>query len=158
MESLKFSKTININCSPEVAFDFTQNYDQRLTWDTFLKKAMLIEGATKADKGVKAYCVAKNGLGMETEYITFNRPKATAIKMTDGPFMFKSFLGSWTFKEIQTNLTEVTFLYSFKLRFPFSIIKKIVKRNLESNVKQRLIELKKNIENNTLPANKTYEQ
>jgi ribosome-associated toxin RatA of RatAB toxin-antitoxin module len=149
MESIKFTETVEINCTPEVAFDFTQDYDQRLSWDTFLKKADLIEGATKADNGVKAYCVAKNGLGMETEYITFNRPKATAIKMTKGPFMFESFLGSWTFKEIQSNLTEVTFLYSFRLRFPFSIVKKIVKRNLESNVRQRLIDLKMKIEKNT---------
>lgn len=156
MESIKFTEKVEINCTPEVAFDFTQDYDQRLSWDTFLKKADLIEGATKADKGVKAYCVAKNGLGMETEYITFNRPKATAIKMTKGPFMFESFLGSWTFKEVQSNLTEVTFLYSFKLRFPFSIVKKLVKRNLESNVKQRLIDLKNNIENKTRPANKSY--
>jgi ribosome-associated toxin RatA of RatAB toxin-antitoxin module len=149
MESIKFTETVEINCTPEVAFDFTQDYDQRLSWDTFLKKADLIEGATKADKGVKAYCVAKNGLGMETEYITFNRQNATAIKMTKGPFMFESFLGSWTFKEIQSNLTEVTFLYSFRLRFPFSIVKKIVKRNLESNVRQRLIDLKMKIEKNT---------
>jgi ribosome-associated toxin RatA of RatAB toxin-antitoxin module len=151
MESNKFTKSVEINCTLEVAFDFTQDYDQRLSWDTFLKKADLIEGATKSGKGVKAYCVAKNGLGMETEYITFNRPKATAIEMTRGPFMFETFLGSWTFKEIQSNLTEVTFLYSFKLRFPFSIIKKMVKRNLESNVKQRLIDLKNSIENKTRP-------
>jgi UDP-galactopyranose mutase len=63
-----------------------------------------------------------------------------------------------TFKEIQPNLTEVTFLYSFKLRFPFSMLKKMVKRNLESNVKQRLIDLKKSIEQNTQPASKTDEQ
>jgi ribosome-associated toxin RatA of RatAB toxin-antitoxin module len=151
MESNKFTKSVEINCTLEVAFDFTQDYDQRLSWDTFLKKADLIEGATKSGKGVKAYCVAKNGLGMETEYITFNRPKATAIEMTKGPFMFETFLGSWTFKEIQSNLTEVTFLYSFKLRFPFSIVKKMVKRNLESNVKQRLIDLKNSIENKTRP-------
>lgn len=149
MESIKFTETVEISCTPEVAFDLTQDYDQRLSWDTFLKKAELIEGATKADKGVKAYCVAKNGLGMVTEYITFNRPKATAIKMTEGPFMFKSFLGSWTFKEIKTNSTEVTFLYSFQLRFPFSLFDKMVKRNLVFNVKQRLIDLKIKIEKNT---------
>ena len=57
-----------------------------------LKKADLIEGAIAADKGVKAYCVAKNGLGMVTEYVTYNRPKVTEIKMMSGPFMFKSFL------------------------------------------------------------------
>jgi len=59
---------------------------------------------------------------MVTEYITYNRPKVTAIKMTDGPFMFESFLGSWTFKETQANKTEVVFLYSFLLRFPFSTV------------------------------------
>ena len=149
MENTKFTEKIEINCSPESAFDYTQDYNQRLTWDTFLKKAYLIEGATTANKGVKAYCVAKNGLGMVTEYVSFNRPKATAIKMTKGPFMFKSFLGSWTFKEIQPNLTEVIFLYSFQLRFPFNLVAGLIKRNLQDNVKQRLRDLKENIERKT---------
>ncbi len=147
MESIKFTEKIEIKSSPEIAFDYTQDYNQRLTWDTFLKKADLIEGATTADKGVKAYCVAKNGLGMVTEYVSFNRPKATAIKMTKGPLMFKSFLGSWTFKEIEPNLTEITFLYSFQLRFPFNLVSGLIKRNLQNNVKQRLVDLKENIEN-----------
>ena len=146
MESIKFTEKKEIKCSPEFAFDYTQDYKQRLTWDTFLKKADLIEGATTAGKGVKAYCVAKNGLGMVTEYVSFNRPKATAIKMTKGPFMFKSFLGSWTFKEIQTDLTEVIFLYSFQLRFPFNLATGLIRRNLQCNVRQRLEDLKNNIE------------
>mgnify|MGYP001795525111 CR=1 FL=1 len=146
---MKFTKSIEISCEPEVAFDFTQDYEQRLKWDTFLKKADLIDGATESGKGVRAYCVAKNGLGMVTEYVSFNRPKVTAVKMTKGPFMFKSFLGTWKFRQVGPNLTEVTFLYSYKLRFPFSIINRIVNRNLESNVNQRLIDLKTNIENST---------
>jgi ribosome-associated toxin RatA of RatAB toxin-antitoxin module len=146
MESIKFTEKIEIKCSPEFAFDYTQDYKQRLTWDTFLKKADLIEGATTAGKGVKAYCVAKNGLGMVTEYVSFNRPRATAIKMTKGPYMFKSFLGSWTFKEIQPNVTEIIFLYSFQLRFPFNLVAGLIKRNLKNNVKQRLEDLKENIE------------
>ncbi|GGG07930.1 type II toxin-antitoxin system RatA family toxin [Pontibacter amylolyticus] len=154
MESIKFTASIEVNCNPEVAFDYTQDYKQRLSWDTFLKKADLIEGATKAEKGAKAYCVATNGLGMVTEYVTFNRPKATAIKMTKGPFMFKSFLGSWTFRELKPNSTEVIFLYSFKLRFPFNLLKGSIKKILESNVKQRLIDLKTNIELKARPANK----
>jgi len=147
VKNIKFTEKIDINCSPYVAFDFTQDYTQRLSWDTFLKKADLIEGATKANKGVKSYCVAKNGIGMVTEYITFNRPKATAVKMTNGPFMFKTFLGSWNFKETQTNVTEVAFLYSFELRFPFNMAKTLIKRNLRANVQQRLIDLKNRIEN-----------
>jgi len=146
MESIKFTEKIEINCSPEFAFDYTQDYAQRLNWDTFLKKADLIEGANSAALGAKAYCVAKNGLGMVTEYVSFNRPRATAIKMTKGPFMFKSFLGSWTFKEMQPNLTEVIFLYSFQLRFPFNLATGPIKRNLQTNVRQRLADLKENIE------------
>lgn len=147
MEAIKFIETILIDEKTENVFDYTQDYNKRLKWDTFLKKADLIEGATTADKGVKAYCVAKNGLGMVTEYVTYNRPKVTAIKMTEGPFMFKSFLGSWTFKEISNDKTEVVFLYSFTLKFPFNILTKYIKTNLQTNVQQRLIDLKYNIEN-----------
>jgi hypothetical protein len=56
--------------------------------------------------------------------------------------MFESFLGSWTFKEINMNQTEVIFLYSFKLRFPFNLLQGYIKRNLQTNVKQRLSDLK----------------
>jgi ribosome-associated toxin RatA of RatAB toxin-antitoxin module len=146
MTSIKFSEIIQIACSDAFVFDYTQDYAQRLTWDTFLKKADLIDGATKADKGIKAYCVAKNGLGMETEYLTYTRPKATAIKMTKGPFMFKTFLGSWNFKQLSPNLTEVIFLYSFQLRFPFNLLTPFIKHNLQKNVRQRLADLKRNIE------------
>ena len=146
METIKFSEKININDSQERIFDYTQDYKNRLSWDIFLKKAALIDGAINANKGVKAYCVAKNGLGMETEYVSFNRPKVTAIKMTKGPFLFKSFLGSWTFKEIKHDMTEVVFLYSFELRFPFSLLSYFIKRNLQNNVRQRLLDLKTCIE------------
>lgn len=147
MEGIKFTEAIIIDDNAETVFDFTQDYSKRLKWDTFLKRADLIDGASSADKEVRAYCVAKNGIGMVTEYVTFNRPKVTAIKMIKGSYMFKSFLGSWTFKELIDDKTEVCFLYSFSLRFPFNLLTKFVKNNLQTNVKQRLIDLKKNIEN-----------
>ena len=147
MAAIKFSERILINCTQEVAFDYTQDYGNRLNWDTFLKRAELMDGALSAAAGVKAYCVSRNGFGMVTEYVSFNRPKATAIKMTKGPFMFKDFLGSWTFKHAGSGMTEVIFLYSYTLRFPFNFFTGLVKNNLQSNVRQRLIDLKKNIEN-----------
>jgi hypothetical protein len=146
MASIIFSEKININETSEVIFDYTQDYGNRLSWDSFLKKAELINGATKADKGEKAYCVAKNGLGMETEYVSFHRPKVTAVKMTKGPFLFKSFLGSWNFSEFLQGKTEVTFLYSFELRFPFSLMGYMIKRNLQRNVRKRLSDLKRCVE------------
>ncbi|CAN5246750.1 hypothetical protein BH11BAC5_BH11BAC5_08310 [soil metagenome] len=146
MDAVKFSEQIVIDSSSETIFDFTQDYRKRLQWDSFLKKADLIEGAAQAGKGVKALCVAKNGIGMVTEYITFNRPFVTAIKMTKGPFLFKSFLGSWTFRKISADKTEVIFLYSFALRFPFNLATIFIKRTLQNNVKRRLVDLKKNVE------------
>lgn len=151
MTNIKFTEKITIKDKAETIFDYTQDYSKRLIWDTFLIKADLIEGATQADKGVKAYCVAHNGLGMETEYVTFNRPKVTAIKMTKGPYIFKSFLGSWTFKAIDDTQTEVIFLYTFTLRFPFNFFTFFIKRNLENNVRQRLLDLKMNIEKDIAP-------
>jgi ribosome-associated toxin RatA of RatAB toxin-antitoxin module len=147
LEATKFSETILIEERREFVFDYTQDYTKRLEWDTFLKRADLMDGAANADKGVRAYCVAKNGFGMVTEYVTYNRPKVTAVKMTSGPFIFKAFLGSWTFKEIPDDKTEVIFLYSFTLRFPFNLLTKFIQRNLQKNVRQRLIDLKTNIEN-----------
>jgi ribosome-associated toxin RatA of RatAB toxin-antitoxin module len=147
MKNIKFKETIFIEAAAEPVFDFTQDYTKRLIWDTFLKSATLVEGAKNAEKGVKAYCVAKNGLGMTTEYVTFNRPKVTAIKMIKGPYLFKSFLGSWLFQEIGVNKTEISFLYSFSLRFPFNLLSRMVKNNLQKNVRQRLLDLKNNIEN-----------
>lgn len=146
MQQIKFSESIKINKPAEQVFDYTQDYNNRLAWDTFLKEAALINGAQTAGMHVKAYCVAHNGIGMETEYVSFNRPKVTAVKMTKGPYMFSSFLGSWTFKPVNINETEVIFLYSFSLRFPFNVFAFFIKRNLQKNVRQRLTDLKMNLE------------
>ena len=148
MHQIKFSESTIIHTSQERAFDYTQDYTNRTVWDTFLTKAELINGATEAALGVKAYCVAHNGLGMETEYVSFNRPKVTAVKMTAGPYMFKDFLGSWNFKTTGPNEIEVIFLYSFTLRFPFNIFTPFIKWNLKKNVKQRLTDLKNQLEKN----------
>lgn len=142
MKPIKFAEAITINQAAEKLFDYTQDYNKRLYWDTFLTKAELLDGAISAGKGVKAWCVAHNGLGMETEYVSFNRPRVTAVKMTKGPYLFKSFLGSWTFKQISSTHTEVRFLYTYQLRFPFSLAGWLIKRNLQNNVKQRLTDLK----------------
>ncbi len=146
MNAIRIERSIIIEEHPELVFDFTQDYGKRLRWDTFLKRADLMNGVSNAGKGVKAYCVARNGLAMVTEYITFNRPVVTAIKMTKGPFMFKSFLGSWRFKMKNPEKTEVVFLYSFTLRFPFVLLSGLIKQELHKNVRQRLIDLKHSIE------------
>jgi ribosome-associated toxin RatA of RatAB toxin-antitoxin module len=148
MNSIKFSETIKVEAKRELVFDFAQDYKNRLKWDSFLTEAYLLDNATGADQGVKAWCVSRNGLGMETQYVSFNRPKVTAIKMTKGPYMFKEFAASWTFKEETTETTNVTFLYAFSLRFPFNLAGFVVKRILQRNVRQRLLDLRNEIDAN----------
>lgn len=114
-----------------------------------------MDGAGKAGKGIKAYCVARNGLGMVTEYVTYNRPRVTAVKMTSGPWIFKAFVGSWTFKALEAEKTEVVFLYSFSIRKPLEFIAFIIRKHLQNNIKNRLIDLKYAIEKNKLQKNKT---
>jgi ribosome-associated toxin RatA of RatAB toxin-antitoxin module len=142
MNSNKFSECIDIKGEAAQLFDYTQDYNNRLTWDTFLIKAHLLDNVTHAAKGVNAWCVSKSGLGMETQYVSFNRPKVTAIKMTKGPYMFKEFAASWTFSEDSDGITTVTFLYTFKLRFPFNWVSVVIKNTLRKNVRKRLKDLK----------------
>jgi ribosome-associated toxin RatA of RatAB toxin-antitoxin module len=138
----KLTASIQIIASPEQVFDYTQDYGNRLSWDTFLRIAQLCDGAEKAAQGVKAWCVSKHGLGMETQYVSFKRPHVTAIKMTKGPFMFKTFAGSWKFEAAENAGTKVTFTYSWSLRFPFSLISPVLYQILLSNVRHRLADLK----------------
>ena len=53
---------------------------------------------------------------METEYVTFEPPRVTAVRMTHGPVFLASFSGSWRFEPNQVGGTTVTFAYHFKSR------------------------------------------
>jgi hypothetical protein len=91
MKSVKFTETIQIRECPGVIFDYTQDYGNRLKWDTFLRRADLVDGATVAGKGVKSYCVAKNGIGTETVYVSGRLPGQAhpATQRTAAPRGFK---------------------------------------------------------------------
>jgi ribosome-associated toxin RatA of RatAB toxin-antitoxin module len=104
-----FEQAIEIQADPAALFELTQDYNRRLDWDPFLKEARLYGDAPGV--GVRAWCVAKNGLGMETEYIAFNPPKGTAVKMTRGPRILATFAGSWRFQAIAPGRTRVVFRY-----------------------------------------------
>lgn len=113
---MTFDHTLAIDASPDELFSLTQDYARRLEWDPFLKSAELVGGAQAACVGVRAYCVAHSGLGMETEYVSFNPPRACAVKMTRGPRLIESFAGSWRFDEVEPGRTRVGFRYNLRAR------------------------------------------
>ena len=113
---MKFEHTTVLDATPEVVFALTQNYSERLTWDQFMRQAVLLNGATEPKVGVSAWCVARLGIGMETEYVSFTPPRIAAVKMTRGPKVLETFGGTWEFTPVGAVRTKVTFRYQLRAR------------------------------------------
>jgi len=111
-----FEQSIDIAAAPAELFALSQDYTRRLKWDPFLRSAELVNGAPQAAVGVRAYCVARSGFGMETEYVSFRPPFVAAVKMTRGPWFLARFAGSWHFVEVTPGTTRVTFRYHLRAR------------------------------------------
>ena len=113
---MKFEHVAMVKGDPAQVFALTQDYSRRLSWDPFLRRAELVGGATAPGVGVRAWCVARLGMGMETEYVSFAPPRIAAVKMTRGPWVLESFGGAWEFSPIGNHTTKVTFRYQFRTR------------------------------------------
>ena len=113
---MKFEHIAVVNGSPSEVFALTQDYSRRLSWDPFLRRAELVGGATTPGVGVRAWCVARSGLGMETEYVSFVAPRIAAVRMTRGPWIIESFGGAWEFSPVGDGATRVVFRYQFRTR------------------------------------------
>ena len=117
MRSLEAS--IDVRAGADAVFDLIHDYGRRLEWDPFLKEARLLEGASAAGLGVKALCTARNGFGglaMETVYVSFDRPRVAAVRMTKGPRVLESFAASLRQIEVGPGLTRVTYRFNFATR------------------------------------------
>ena len=111
-----FGRSIDICREPMALFRLTQDYARRLEWDPFLREARLVGGAAEPGVGARAWCLARNGLAMETEYVSYHPPEAVAVRMTRGPCILARFAGSWRFKQVTPGVTRVTFHYHLVAR------------------------------------------
>lgn len=110
---------IEIHAGPEVVFDLIHDYARRLEWDPFLKEATLLDGAQTAGLGVRARCTARSGfagLAMETIYVSFDRPRVAAVKMTKGPAVLETFAASLCQEDIAPGVTRVRYRFNFSTR------------------------------------------
>ena len=145
---MNFEQSIVVSAPRPFLFSLTQDYLRRLDWDPFLKSAALVGGATHAAVGVRALCVARNGLSMETEYVSFEPPRVAAVKMTSGPWIIARFAGSWRFEEIGPSETRITFGYHLVAR-PRALrwlLTPIVGQIFARDTRKRLIALKEAVE------------
>lgn len=145
---MTFDESIEIEAEPSLLFGLSQDYERRLEWDPFLRSARLVGDAREAGVGVRALCVSRGGWAMETEYVSFNPPRAVAVRMTRGPWFLDSFAGSWRFEPIAPGRTRVGFRYSVRARPAWLswLLTPILTRAFARDTRHRLRALKEAVE------------
>ena len=151
---MTFDESVVIDADPAALFNLSQDYHRRLEWDPFLRAASLVGGAREAAVGARALCVSRGGWSMETEYVSFNPPRAVAVKMTSGPLFLDSFAGSWRFEEIAPGRTRVHFCYGLRARpgWLARLLTPILSQVFAQDTRHRLLAMKKFVEQTGLPA------
>lgn len=113
------SYSVEVNAPREAVFDLIHDYDCRLSWDTMLSEARLLDGAATAGIGVRSLCVGtwrSAFLPMETEYIQFVRGRVAAVKLTNHPPFFRKFAATIKHEPTRPGWSRVTYIYSFHAR------------------------------------------
>lgn len=87
-----------------------------MEWDSYLSEAYLLGGASSAGIGIDSFCKSTSGVVLVSRYISYKPPVVAAVTMTQGPFILKRFSGSWRFKSLSPELTQVAFTYNFQTR------------------------------------------
>lgn len=151
---MTFDESVVIDAEPAALFRLSQDYGRRLEWDLFLRSASLVGGAREAGVGVRALCVSRGGWAMETEYVSFNPPRATAVKMTRGPWFLGDFVGSWRFEEVAPGRTRVGFRYNLRAwpGWLSWLLTPILARAFARDTRDRLHALKRAVEQRSLLA------
>jgi ribosome-associated toxin RatA of RatAB toxin-antitoxin module len=148
------TSSIEITAPSSVVFDLIHDYSRRLEWDPFLRSAELLHGSRNAERGATSRCAAKfraGGLSMDTEYVTFDRPKVAAVRLVRGPWCFKSFAATIRHSETSENNSVVTYNYNFstKPRWLTFLLDPIVAKIFHRETTARLKALKNFIESAT---------
>ncbi len=134
---------IVIHAPRERLFMLTQDYAARTRWDPFHRDYRLLDGADKA-VGTRVWYRARNGMTMTVRYVSYLPPERVAMTMVEGPWMFRAFSGSWVFKALAPDRTELGFHYHFVLR-PAALDRLLgrwVATRLEKTMNARLAGLK----------------
>ncbi|HEX6123315.1 MAG TPA: SRPBCC family protein [Ktedonobacterales bacterium] len=143
-----FRYALEMRAEPMALFQLSQDYARRLAWDPFLREARLLDGARAPGVGVRVWCVARGGLGMETEYVTYDPPRVVAVRMTRGPRILRRFAGTWRFAAVAPGVTRVSFQYALAarpawLRFALDPLLAAV---LGREMRRRLVALRRAVE------------
>ena len=144
-----------IECSIDIAapcervFDVVHDYGIRLQWDTLLSKACITDGSTKAGVGVRTLCVGRYtmaGFGMETVYISFDRPRVAAVRMERGPWVVSDFAASIRHVPLDGSANRSRVTYKFRVTARPKWLSPLVGAMFQRETSKRLESLKRFIE------------
>src|SRR5512143_1919675 len=111
--------SIEIDASCDAVFDVIHDYGCRLEWDTMLREARLLGGATAAGMGVRSVCAGtwrSAFLALETEYVRFEPGRVAAVKLTNRPPFFEQFAATIRHDAVGGVRSRTTYIYSFRAR------------------------------------------
>jgi ribosome-associated toxin RatA of RatAB toxin-antitoxin module len=143
----KISEEKEFNMEINTLFDFTQNFEERIKWDSQTKAITFMNNELLLKEGVQVAVTSNKGLRMETEYLTFEKPHELSIKMINSSPIFKTFKGKWEYKESPNRRTIIKITYLFELKFPYEIINSIVSKKIRKNINTKLHNLNQIIVN-----------
>jgi ribosome-associated toxin RatA of RatAB toxin-antitoxin module len=102
---------VTIRTTAKELFELTQNYARRTEWNPLTTEAYLINADIPAE-GELVRCTARNGMSMDTVYVSYQPYKVAAVKLVEGPYIFDKFAGGWRFDEVGPGQTNVRFSYN----------------------------------------------
>jgi hypothetical protein len=137
------SFSTEVHAEPEVVFDLIHDYDRRLQWDSMLSDARLVGGGAAAGVGIRSLCVGTwrtAYLPLETEYVSFERGRVAAVKLTNRPPFFDRFAATIRHQALAEGVSRVTYIYAFSAR-PRAlalVLEPVMQRVLDGEIRQRL--------------------
>ena len=103
----------------EAVFDLVHDYSRRLTWDTLLSAASLTDGHARAQEGATTLCIGRGWLrmiAMKAVYVTFDRPRLSAVKMINSPPLFATSAASLRHEDLAEGQSRLTYTWTFTAR------------------------------------------
>jgi len=147
--------SIEIDAPGDAVFDVVHDYGCRLEWDTMLREARLLGGATAAGTSVRSLCVGtwrSAFLALETEYIRFEPGRVAAVKLTNHPPFFERFAATIRHDAVSEVRSRTTYIYSFRTcpRFLAPLLEPIMNAMLRREVRKRLRSLRSFLESQSV--------
>ncbi|MFZ5842530.1 MAG: SRPBCC family protein [Pseudomonadota bacterium] len=129
-------------------FATTQNYRIRAHWDPFTDYLGYETSNFEPTVGALLDVRAKSGLRMTVRFVQFRPPTVAAIVMVNGPTLLARFAGSWNFRALAQNETEVRFRYVLAAKWWFFpvIANAVLQRYFLWHTQRRLAGLKRYME------------